>query len=367
MRRLVVCLDGTWNLRDHTTNIWRIYSLIKDIDPNDGTPQKKYYHHGVGTRWYDRVSGGAFGAGTYTNVKDAYNWLAEQYEEDDQIFLFGFSRGALTALSLANLIDRCGLIGGGAHNTFEDAYRLYKLTGFTRETPASVRFRRQSADWPRHHPHKPPLHFLGLFDTVASLYASRCSGESMHILNLPESVTHVFHAIAIDEIRRPFQSVCFPTAPKKGHLTERWFSGAHANVGGGYAFDPLCIIPLKWMIEAATKSGGLAIGPPPSVDIQDVLYVKERDSFNEFAYGVPAFIPFSRKYRLIGRPPSEQEDENAEEWVDESAVARYQKFSGYRASSIALRNYFTRHDYDFDNIRGDIDVRSDLRSDRSDR
>lgn len=351
MRRLVICLDGTWNVVDDTTNIWRIYSSVSDIDPDSHVQQVKYYDEGVGTKWYDKITGGALGAGTYKNVKEAYTWLATEYRPGDQIVLFGFSRGALTALSLANLIDRCGIIGPRSHNTFEEAYRLYALPGFSRQSHASRRFRRQSADYGR----VGTLKFLGLFDTVASLFLKRLTGERSHALSLPSSAEHVFHAIALDENRRLFQSVEFPSAPMRGQLHERWFSGAHANVGGGYAFDPLAALPLAWMMENATTHAQVAFRGHPSHRLSAALAVRHRNSFEEFGLGIPAVLswPFPGllwKARSLGRPAQG----SAEEWIDKSAIARYRALAAYRSTCSSIRNFFGPN---FIPTGGDIDVK----------
>ena len=110
-KRLIVCCDGTWNDADSAaefTNVVRIARTIKPIDTrsNPATPQIVYYHSGVGTSdALDRVVGGAVGLGLSRNVRDAYAFLAANYCEGDEIFLFGFSRGAYTARSVAGLLD----------------------------------------------------------------------------------------------------------------------------------------------------------------------------------------------------------------------------------------------------------------------
>ncbi|MGZ9106339.1 MAG: phospholipase effector Tle1 domain-containing protein, partial [Rhodoplanes sp.] len=116
MANLVVCCDGTWNTPDDTdggmpapTNVRRLFNALADKD-DSGTAQKKYYHPGVGTsgRWWKRIAGGGGGAGLADNVKSAYQWLAYNYRPGDNIFLFGFSRGAFTVRSLSGMIDCCG-------------------------------------------------------------------------------------------------------------------------------------------------------------------------------------------------------------------------------------------------------------------
>ena len=119
VKNIVVCCDGTWNDSDSAaefTNVVRIARAIKPIDgrSSPATPQIVYYHSGVGTSdAVDRVMGGAVGLGLSRNVRDAYAFLAANYCEGDEIFLFGFSRGAYTARSVAGIIGWVGLIHKG--------------------------------------------------------------------------------------------------------------------------------------------------------------------------------------------------------------------------------------------------------------
>jgi hypothetical protein len=95
-KRLALFFDGTWNRPDSNTNVWRLCLMLAEHG-KDGVPQKAFYDEGVGTRWYDSLSGGAFGAGLSANVRAGYRWLMQHYDEGDEIFLFGFSRGAFTS------------------------------------------------------------------------------------------------------------------------------------------------------------------------------------------------------------------------------------------------------------------------------
>tara|TARA_R110000868_G_scaffold141226_1_gene357513 strand:- start:215 stop:1078 length:864 start_codon:yes stop_codon:yes gene_type:complete len=108
MKRLALFLDGTWNTVKSKTNVWLLSRQIAD---SDGTiKQECFYQAGVGTKWYDGLRGGALGYGLSKHVLEAYEWILANYEDGDQIFIFGFSRGAFTARSLAGLIARCGLL-----------------------------------------------------------------------------------------------------------------------------------------------------------------------------------------------------------------------------------------------------------------
>ena len=121
-QRLALFLDGTWNTEDDSTNITHAYNFIKDGEAGDGFIQKRYYDRGVGTGILDKVRGGGFGMGLDVNVREAYNWLVDHYKDGDyygdgkgdEIYIFGFSRGAYTARSLVSFIASCGLIKRGA-------------------------------------------------------------------------------------------------------------------------------------------------------------------------------------------------------------------------------------------------------------
>src|SRR5882672_7930932 len=126
MKRLVILLDGTWNDPVDNTNVWRMKVMLASHS-KDGAEQRPYYHTGVGTHWYDRFRGGAFGQGLYQNVKDAYQWLMENYDPEDEVFIFGFSRGAYTARSLAGMITKCGLLAPGAPLSLGQIFALYQL------------------------------------------------------------------------------------------------------------------------------------------------------------------------------------------------------------------------------------------------
>ncbi|MGD0778640.1 MAG: DUF2235 domain-containing protein, partial [Candidatus Solibacter sp.] len=138
-KRLIVCLDGTWNQQDSSTNVLHHFNLVRDgVDPESGLVQKKYYHPGVGTDTFDSVTGGGFGFGLEKNVRDAYNWLVENYsdadpDKPDEVYIFGFSRGAYTARSLVGFIGECGLLRRGAPVTVRELWDAYCILGRDRE------------------------------------------------------------------------------------------------------------------------------------------------------------------------------------------------------------------------------------------
>src|SRR4051794_5434987 len=141
-RRLALCLDGTWNERDSGTNIYHLSNLILEgkIEPASAVQpgadaeaeaaktwvQMVYYDEGVGTGLLDNVTGGAFGIGLSENVREAYDWLVERYRDGDEVYIFGFSRGAFTARSLVGMIANCGLIYRGAPLPPEQLWNGYQ-------------------------------------------------------------------------------------------------------------------------------------------------------------------------------------------------------------------------------------------------
>src|SRR4051812_43293723 len=119
-KRLAIFLDGTWNAVGDNTNVWRLKSLCAPR-PSDGVVQLVYYDIGV-----NGFIGGAFGKGLNENVTEAYEWLIDTYSPGDEIFIFGFSRGAYTARSLAGLIAKHGLLKAGAPLGVRQLYERYK-------------------------------------------------------------------------------------------------------------------------------------------------------------------------------------------------------------------------------------------------
>jgi uncharacterized protein (DUF2235 family) len=143
LRRLIVCLDGTWNNRDDSTNVLHHFALTTECrdrrEGHDRVTQLKFYLEGVGTGPLDAITGGGFGFGLETNVRVAYNWLVQNYRDEtaftpaDELYIFGFSRGAFTARSLVGFISTCGLLRRGAPLTVNELWRTYCLIGRARE------------------------------------------------------------------------------------------------------------------------------------------------------------------------------------------------------------------------------------------
>lgn len=110
MKRIAIFLDGTWATLEDNTNVWRLKCLC---DPR-ARDQLVYYSKGIGTQSGDAVRGGVEGYGIDQEIIHAYAWLTECFEPGDELFIFGFSRGAYTARSLSGLVAKCGILKPGA-------------------------------------------------------------------------------------------------------------------------------------------------------------------------------------------------------------------------------------------------------------
>jgi hypothetical protein len=224
-------------------------------------PQQVLYLSGVGTAGYktDRLLGGAFGFGLFANVKTAYRWLALNYEPGDEIFVFGFSRGAYTARSIAGMIGRVGLLTGEAlvDGKLGEACERDQLREHPKaEWSSSAEFRAKFCH------DAVPIQFLGVFDTVGALGVPGAvrRGHQFHDVRLGEAVVTARQALAIDEPRMKFEP-CLWETPVPSWEPERirqvWFEGAHSDVGGGYSNREcgLSDTALLWMAAEAQQHG----------------------------------------------------------------------------------------------------------------
>jgi uncharacterized protein (DUF2235 family) len=267
MKRIIVCADGTWNDQDQIdpntgkrrpTNVTK---LTRAIIPRaaDGIEQVVYYHDGVGTGdILDRFTGGAFGDGIEINVRDLYRFLVYNFNAGDEIYLFGFSRGAFTVRTLAGFMNRVGLVQKDDDYFVPDLYACYEQSKGpgTPEWDAIFRFIKDPRPCP-------PIRFIGVWDTVGALGAPGFLGQLLnrnkyqyHDVDLNPWIQNAFHALAIDERRKPFQpNLWSKPAGWSGQLEQAWFAGVHSNVGGGYSPDGLANEALHWMVEKAEHLG----------------------------------------------------------------------------------------------------------------
>jgi uncharacterized protein (DUF2235 family) len=274
MKRIAICCDGTWNTPDQSdngvaepTNVTKVADAI--FPTADGVAQMLFYHPGIGTSgsWISRLFDGFTGSGISDTILEAYHFVIENFEPGDQLFLFGFSRGAFTVRSLAGLIRSCGILRRNAVDVIPNAFRLYRsrMPGtHPREREATL-FRRTYAVQ-----EVSPIEFIGVWDTVGALgnpllFGNLSPGNRFHDVDLSTKVRHAFQALAIDEKRRFFQATLWHQQPDavEQQLEQMWFCGTHSNVGGGYADTRLADIALQWLVQRA-RGCGLGVGDIPA-------------------------------------------------------------------------------------------------------
>jgi uncharacterized protein (DUF2235 family) len=169
-KRLIICCDGTWNWPDQKGNPTNVVKMVRAIRPADdhGVPQIVFYDTGVGTgNLLDRIAGGLFGVGLAENVKQTYGFIVDNYQPGDELFLFGFSRGAHTVRSLSGLVGLIGLIPKQHMDEFLSAWAYYR-------TPPQERTEAQRreflARFPEDaQPRKTRIDFIGVWDTVGTM------------------------------------------------------------------------------------------------------------------------------------------------------------------------------------------------------
>jgi uncharacterized protein (DUF2235 family) len=268
-KRIVVCADGTWMgpekdlQKDQPSNVLRLARAIKPLG-DDGVPQQVFYDWGVGS-YYDPVLGGAMGKGLQKNIMDDYRYIVQNYSPDDEIFLFGFSRGAYTVRSLCGLINNCGIVKRPDAALIEAAFEHYKKSSanYAPDGQASISFRSNHS-----HPSR-QIKFVGVWDTVGALGIPISflglfeDKDEFYDTKLGRNVSVARHAMAIDEQREDFAPTIW--VPRQNiDIRQVWFAGSHGDVGGSYRAGKsgtlLSDNALDWMVSEA-QIAGLTIEP----------------------------------------------------------------------------------------------------------
>lgn len=281
-RKIIICCDGTGNeIRENESNVLKFYRVLKE-----SASQIAFYDPGVGTisdsgAWaaFKNKAKGVFGLATGygldENVLDAYAFLVDHYKPKDEIWLFGFSRGAHTVRVLAGFINLVGVLKAHQRHLGPYALTSYKQAAGDGEENYRTAWRVQEVL----DTHRPTIRFMGCWDTVGSVIVPRPDRmyvwPSMEVLPFTQAnpCVQVFrHAIAIDERRRMFrlsrwdEPQLFKPVPylKDDHkdvvpqdVKQVWFAGVHSDIGGGYPEDEsaLAKIPLGWMVGEAREHG----------------------------------------------------------------------------------------------------------------
>lgn len=255
-KRIAFCADGTWDSSSKHTNVYKLFKALAVT-----ADQMPFYDDGVGANCLpiEKLVGGAFGTGLWQKIKEGYTKIAHVYERGDEIFLFGFSRGAYTARSLAGMIAACGLpTKNFTDNLVDTAFDAYR----NKNNRAQILQKLANCDMD-----KAQIKMIGVWDTVGSLGIPSLLGGVDPIVygfldtTLHPDVKNACHALAIDERRSEFPPTLWTGQPAPGQTVEQvWFCGVHSDVGGGEPDDvdnatALSDITLSWMVNRASALG----------------------------------------------------------------------------------------------------------------
>jgi uncharacterized protein (DUF2235 family) len=286
MKRIVTLIDGTWDQEAATgdTNVARldrnqqVAKFIKGTGA-DNTVQNVYYHSGVGAEGdlTYRVLGGAIGFGLKKIIKDVYEYIVQHYDDGDELYLWGFSRGSYAARALAGLIGASGIQRRVDDQLFELAWRHYRIGPVAREKPDTAStgdktaLAQYSASRDSFHQTR-AIKCVAVWDTVGSYGVPAGIGLAalaryftlvtlgFHDTSFGDHIEVGLHALGVDEHRRPFVPTFWTIAKgqqPKGHVEQTWFAGAHCNVGGGYPDSGLSDLALIWMTARVQALTGL--------------------------------------------------------------------------------------------------------------
>lgn len=263
-KRIIFCADGTWNDAAANTNVYKFFKAL-----NFTAEQCPIYDDGVGADGNTllKLVGGAFGLGLDQKIKDGYTRISHLYEHGDEVFLFGFSRGAYTARSLAGMIAVCGLPTQNVDDQqTELAFAAYRQHDMTQRPQMLANLKQQYS------PDDAPITMVGVWDTVGSLGVPAIFGGidmsryGFLDTSLHPDVKNAYQALSIDERRREFPATLWsgPSAP--GQVIQQvYFTGVHCDVGGGYPETGLSDITLSWMMS---KAKALGVDFDPAVYLQ---------------------------------------------------------------------------------------------------
>lgn len=344
MKRIAIFCDGTWNTPDKVengkycqTNVVKMANALCQTSV-DGITQLLYYDTGIGSegKLSKRVFDGATGFGISGKILQAYRFIINNYERGDELFLFGFSRGAFTVRSLSGLIRNSGILKIEYLDLVDKAFSIYhsrKPAYQPREIEATL-FRKTYAV-----EETTRIKFIGVWDTVGALgnplyMKSLLSRKNeFHDTDLSSRVDYAFHALAIDEKRRNFEATLWhQQSHSVGQVLEQvWFPGVHSDVGGGFpeTESGLSDIALQWMLEKAKSCNlnfdSIPINPDPTAKMHE------------------SYKGFYKLNQKLFRPIhfAEPERGNTNEFLHPAVMERYKNDASYRPKN--LEDYLKQH------------------------
>ena len=295
MKRLVFCFDGTWNQLSapHPTNVVIVAQSVTPF--TEKAVQIIHYDSGVGTGEDDRWKGGLFGEGLIDKIVDAYTFLMFNYEPGDELFIFGFSRGAFTARAFVGFVRSLGVMQRKHATRIAEAVKLYEARTATsgHDTEELLRFRcacspevcvdieedawrvENCAGYSTGKSLVVRIKYLGVWDTVGAIgvpsdvlfskWVNR--GQQFFDTELSSMVVSGRHAVSIDEQRTAFKPTLWPNfgalnvslgfnpSASDAPYQQRWFPGDHGSVGGGGDVRGLSDGALVWVLDGARRMG----------------------------------------------------------------------------------------------------------------
>jgi uncharacterized protein (DUF2235 family) len=298
-KRIAFCADGTWDNSSSHTNVYKLYKAL-----TISGEQVPLYDDGVGADGDPilKMVGGAFGTGLWNKIKEGYKKIAHIYEAGDQVFLFGFSRGAYTARSLAGMIAASGLpTQNFTDDMVEIAFDAYRDKLNRADKLKKLANCNMDAS--------PQITMVGVWDTVGSLGIPSAIGQVDPIAygfldtSLNPKIKHGCHALAIDERRAQFPPTLWTGQPVGGQTLEQvWFTGAHSDVGGGEPDDSpgttaLSDVTLGWMMS---KANGFGLHFDPAVLQQYTTPLDPELALDKFHESWKVFCGFPIRRHIDG-------------------------------------------------------------------
>ena len=287
-KNIVICMDGTgqgFGGGKYPTNISKLYNMVKDRC----LEQVAFYDSGVGASKFD-FRGKIFGTGMSAKICRAYEFIFERFVQGDNLFLFGFSRGAASVSLLAEFLNLFGVLPVGHSELIPEAYSIFDLKDPNKRKTKAENFISVN------HTMKCQVPFLGVWDTVFArglpiqyldqlprLLGIIRTTLKYYYPKLPDSILNCYHALAIDDERKIFHPRIWDVeiSPHQS-LKQVWFCGMHTDVGGGYESSALSDITLKWMLKNAVEHG-LRIFEKHNVPISPNVNGKMEDSRSGFS------------------------------------------------------------------------------------
>jgi len=275
-KNIVVLSDGTGQEggKGHDTNVYKLFRMLEDRTDK----QVVFYDEGLGTDWR-KISGNAFGVGFSKNLLQCYQFIFDNYESEDRIFLFGFSRGAATVRSLSSFIQYFGILPKSRPELIDKAYKLYEKgrqaygANIFKQAMSKIgsddsdSLNDEADDFIKEHPNQwANIEFMGVWDTVPALGLVAVAGLNLvlgktfkynfHDFRLHPRVQNAYHALSIDDDRLWFHPSLWREKSREDQVVEQvWFSGAHTDIGGGFNRAGLSDISFEWMVEKAVHHG----------------------------------------------------------------------------------------------------------------